>query len=230
MVVSSILASCGGDTQPPTVPPPAVAPPEVTPPPVSKGQRLPPIDEASKDPSLVKFRDELLQAVTRRDVTPVLAILDPSIRNSFGGDGGIQEFKTMWKPESADSELWDVLRFILMHGGAFQGGTFVAPYVFSSFPKDLPDDDSFRYGAVVEDNVILHSKPDAKASGVATLSYHVVKQLDEDGLPSGWIKVATTDGTEGYIPESLYRNVVEYRAIFAKKNGAWRMTMLLAGD
>jgi hypothetical protein len=179
----------------------------------------------------VKFRDDLLLAVTRRDVAGVLTILDPAIRNGFGGDDGIQEFKEMWKPESADSELWDVLRFILTHGGAFSDGTFSAPYVFSSFPKDLPDyNDSYRYGAIVEDNAILHSKPDAKASGVATLSYHVVKQLDEDGLPSGWIKVATTDGAEGYIPASLYRNVVEYRAIFAKKKGAWRMVMLLAGD
>jgi hypothetical protein len=138
----------------------------------------------------------------------------------------------MWKPETPDSDLWEVLRFLLTHGGAFsKDGTFVAPYIFSSFPERPPDDDeSYRYGAVIEDNVILRSKPDAKASGVATLSYHVVKQLDEDGLPMGWMKVANTDGTAGYIPDSLYRNVIDYRTIFEKKNGAWRMTMLLAGD
>jgi hypothetical protein len=44
------------------------------------------------------------------------------------------------------------------------------------------------------------------------------------------MKVANTDGTAGYIPDSLYRNVIDYRTIFEKKNGAWRMTMLLAGD
>ena len=219
IVLIAFLASCSR--------PAAV---ETPPPPVAGGQRLPPIDEASKDPSFLKFRDGLLQAVNRHDASHVLSILDPAIRNSFGGDGGIAEFKEMWKPENADSELWDVLRFILTHGGAFSDGTFVAPYIFSSFPERPDDDESFRYGAVVEDNVILRSKPDANALAAATLSYHVVKQLDEDGLPEGWIKVATTDGTTGYLPAKLYRNIVDYRAIFAKKNGGWRMQMLLAGD
>ena len=168
--------------------------------------------------------------MNRRDVPHVLGILDRSIKNNFGGDGGIEEFKEVWKLQSSDSELWEVLRFILTHGGAFsKDGTFVAPYFFSSFPE-LPDDEMYRYGAVIEDNVILRSRPDMNASGVATLSLHVVKQLDEDNLPEGWIKVATTEGATGYIPRPLYRNIVEYRAIFEKKNGAWRMMMLLAGD
>jgi hypothetical protein len=178
----------------------------------------------------VKFRNELLQAVDRHDSAWVLRILDPHIKNSFGGDGGIEEFKEMWKPERADSELWKELKAVLTHGGAFSEETFVAPYVFSSFPSDLPPDDSFRYGAILEDNVPLRAKPDAGAPAIATLSYHIVRQLDEDRLPPDWMKAVTTDGAEGYIPASTYRNVIEYRAIFAKKNGTWRMVTFVAGD
>jgi hypothetical protein len=106
----------------------------------------------------------------------------------------------------------------------------VAPYTFSSFPDVGDEDDHFRYGAVVEDDVLLFARPSATASAVAKLSFHVVKQLDEDALPEGWIKVATTDHVEGYIPASLYRNIAEYRAFFTKKSGEWRMSMLAAGD
>ena len=220
IVCTLFLVSC---SQPDTKPAPPLA--------VAGGRRLPPIDEASNDPSFLKFRTDLLSAVDRRDTAYVLGILDPAIKNNFGGDGGIKEFQEMWKPDQADSELWKVLQFILTHGGAFQGENFVAPYVFSSLPDVADEDDHFRYGAVVEDDVLLFAKPSATASAVAKLSYHVVKQLDEDGLPEGWIKVATSDRVEGYIPAELYRNIVEYRAYFMKnKSGEWRMTTLVAGD
>ena len=176
----------------------------------------------------------MLEAIDRRDVAYVLRILDPAIKNSFGGDGGIEEFKQAWKPESPDSELWTELRFVLAHGGAFQEGNFVAPYFFSSFPDlhDVPgyDEDSFRYGAVIGENVVLRTKPLVTAPGVALLSHHLVKQLDDDSVPSGWMKAATTDGTEGYLESSMWRNVVDYRAAFTKASGMWRMNMFLAGD
>ena len=99
--------SCQRDPQPtPSTPPP---------PALAKGLQLLPIDEASKDSSFLKFREELLQAVERRDATYVLGILDPHIKNNFGGDGGIDEFRETWKPEQADSELWKELRFVLTH-------------------------------------------------------------------------------------------------------------------
>jgi hypothetical protein len=226
--VALFLASCQGEH--PTKPTPQSGPP-----PASNGRRLAPIDEASKDPSFLKFRDELLMAVDRKGAKHLLSILDPGIKNSFGGDGGIDEFKAMWKPERADSEVWMELRFILTHGGAFnQTDDFVAPYVFSSFPdlRDVPnyDEESYSYGAVIEDNVILRSKPETNASAVARLSYHVVKSVDESGLPPDWIKVATTDGMTGYISRSLWRSVIDYRAFFTKQSGTWRLNMLAAGD
>jgi hypothetical protein len=194
------------------------------------GKRLLPVDEGSKDASFLKFRSDLIKAVDRRDAEYVLHTLDPAIKNSFGGNDGVAEFKEMWHPERADSELWEVLGFILRHGGAFQGESFVAPYFFSSFPEVDDEDDHFSYGAVVEEDVLLFAKPEATASAVAKLSYHIVKQLDEDGLPEGWIKVETTDHIKGYLPAALYRNIVEYRAFFMKKDGEWRMNTLLAGD
>jgi hypothetical protein len=221
-----LLGACGGKTPEPPEPTQQLS--------IAGGRTLSPIDEASKDPSFVEFRRALLEAVDRRDIAHVVGVLDPAIKNSFGGDGGIDEFKQTWKPESPGSELWKELGFVLRHGGAFQDGNFVAPYFFSSFPDlhDLPgyDEDSFRYGAVIQEKVVLRTKPAESAPGVALLSFHVVKQLDDDSVPSGWMKAATTDGTEGYIQTAMWRNVVDYRAAFTKASGMWRMNMLLAGD
>lgn len=209
------------------------APPPASPDlPLAGGRRLDPIDEAALDPSFLKFREDLLRAVDRRDAPYVISVLDPSIKNSFGGNDGIADFREMWKPEKADSELWDVLRGVLTHGGTFRDDTFTAPYVFSSLPSDLTDNDleGYRLGAVVEDNVPLRSKPDTNAPAAVKLSYHLVKTVDEQGLPPQWIKVETMDGTAGYIPAMTFRNVIDYRASFTRQGVSWRMVMLLAGD
>ena len=200
--------------------------------PVAEGRRLDPVDEAPLDPSFLKFLEDLLRAVDRHDAPYVLSVLDPSMKNSFGGNDGIAEFREMWKPERADSELWGVLRAVLIHGGTFRDDFFTAPYIFSSFPSDISGDDleGYRLGAILEDNVPLRSKPDEKAPAVVRLSYHIAKTIEDPGLPPQWLKVATTNGTSGYIPAATFRNVIDYRASFKKQTGTWRMVMLLAGD
>ncbi len=194
------------------------------------GRRLEPVDEASKDASFLKFRERLLAAIDRRDAKYVIGIVDPNIRNSFGGNDGVAEFRKAWKPERADSELWTELRDVLTHGGAFQAGQFWAPYVFSRFPEDL---DGFEYVAVMGDDVALRSQPDLSAPAITTLSYHLVK-VDYTGIEdpenAPWFKVSTTDGKEGYLPAGSFRSPVDYRAGFAKRRGVWRMTAFIAGD
>src|SRR5688572_5205847 len=72
---------------------------------------LRPVDEAFRDDSLFAMRAQLVSAVVRRDVPALLALVDPGIRSSFGGDGTIADFKAMWHvtDRKADSELWRVL-------------------------------------------------------------------------------------------------------------------------
>lgn len=53
--------------------------------------KLYPSDEAPRDPSLFVARAKLLQAIAERDTTALLATVSPSIKNSFGGDDGIDE-------------------------------------------------------------------------------------------------------------------------------------------
>jgi hypothetical protein len=201
-------------------------------------RRLLPVDEASKDPSFLRFRTGLSRAVERRDAAFVIRALDPNITNSWGGDGGIAEFKNTWKPERPDSELWPTLGRVLGMGGSFAPDdpkAFWAPYVFSKFPEDL---DAFDYAAVVSRSVTLRSNPSPGAAPVATLSYHLVKVHNDDpafwhserGEPE-WYKVSTLGGLNGFLPSASVRFAIDYRAGFKKgAKGTWRMDHLVAGD
>lgn len=65
----------------------AAAPPSLT-----------PMDEGPSNPAFFSFRAQLLHAVVARDVEALLAVVDPHIKNSFGGNDGMDEFFSRWPP------------------------------------------------------------------------------------------------------------------------------------
>src|SRR5687768_17160229 len=100
-----------------------------------------PVDEAATDASFVAFRGKLIAAAKRRDAKYILSILDKDIKNGFGGNDGIAEFKKQWKIESPASKFWDEFMPVIANGGKFDEGgevsttaLFTAPYTFNGFP------------------------------------------------------------------------------------------------
>ena len=204
----------------------------------AQSRKLYPADKAAEDATFAKFRRELRAAVKRRDKEFIIGILDPRIQNSFGGDGGIEEFKKMWKLAEPNSELWNELETVLSMGGSFTvvdgKRNFVAPYVTSLWPEDM---DVFEYVAAIGQNVRVRSLPGLKAPVIATLSYDIVKlapqTLEElerrtDGYT--WRKVVAPNGKTGYVAENYVRGSADYRAYFERKNGRWVMTAFISGD
>jgi hypothetical protein len=208
--------------------------------------KLPPVDEADRDPSFVAFRAKLLEAIEKKDAAFVLSILDRSIINSFGGNGGIEEFKEQWKLDQPDSELWAELKTILSLGGSFvrdSGETiqFCAPYVFSTWDRvegKVPElNDAPTYGAIIGDNIALRREPRDDSDAIATLAYDVVTVLYEKSIAEKdkegqftWLNVATMDGKQGFVKQNEFRGPLEYRACFTKTGNGWKMTVLVAGD
>ncbi len=194
-----------------------------------------PIDEADKDPSFRAFREKLIAAVNKRDQAYILTILDTEITNSFGGKGGIDEFKEVWQIDKPDSKFWPEMAAILKLGGKFEEDTFCAPYVFGAFPDEL---DSNEYSAIISDNVSMREKPAANAKVIAKLSYDIVKfdyeksikKTSDNDAPVAWAWIETADGKAGYVPGESIRSALDYRACFVKKNGKWVMDSLLSGD
>jgi len=198
--------------------------------------KLCPVDGADKDQSFRLFRDKLLNAVQNRDQAFLLSIIAPDIINSFGGNDGKENFVKIWKPNKPDSKIWSTLDAILTLGGNFSPDRqeFWAPYVFAAFPDDK---DAFSYLAIVGQNVNVRARPSLDAQVITTLSYDLVKKLDnlpvaEETLagPGHWLKIATPQGKPGYVAAKYARSPLDYRAGFKKKNGRWLMVALVAGD
>jgi len=195
--------------------------------------KLYPSDEAPRDPGLFLARARLLQAVAERDTTALLAMVSPNIKNSFGGDGGIDEFRAQWRLESLDSPLWVTLGSVLaLGGGFFSENTYVAPYVFTKFPKGL---DGFEYLAVVGRGVRAREEPDLASPVVATLSFDVIardrsRPEAKDAMGRTWTPVRLRGTSRGYVASEYLRSPIAYRAGLVRELGQWRLAFFAAGD
>jgi hypothetical protein len=195
--------------------------------PAAAQTKLLPVDEAPRDPTLVRFRTRLMDAVRRKDARFVYGILARDVTNTFGGGGGVDEFKETWDAEHPASKLWNTLDEVLKLGGAFDGdSSFVAPYVFSRWPSGL---DGFEHGAIVGSNVRVRGRPFLGAPIIAALSYDVVPMANERGS-NGWEAIRLADGRTGYIATRYVRRPIDYRAIFVRRGGRWMLKALVAGD
>lgn len=249
MVAALLVLACRENPAPeartttlaaPPEPSPATAAPtaETTPPPDStppgvRGPKLMPVDEASRDPELVAFRDNLLAAARAGNVEAIVAAADPSIRTTFGAGGGAADFRRMLREPGMLRELEQVLTL----GGSFRGEgenvSFWAPYVYSAWPDAH---DPWESLAVVSENVPLLPAPDAAALPIALLSYDIVERISPPqplavgATPPAFIEIMTADERRGWVAAKSVRSHVAYRAGFVKTDGKWRMNAFVAGD
>lgn len=178
-------------------------------------RRLPPADEAGRDPSLVAYLAKFKDAVEKMDRGALVPLIDPGVKLGFGGEDGIANFQ----PD------WPLLQRLLRLGGAWKAGSYSMPYVFAKFPDDL---DPFDYAAVTGSGVWLRERPSADARGLRQLAYDIVKV---EGQGEQWWKVQTLDGERGYVSALYVASPIGYRAIFKKdRRGEWKLSALLAGD
>lgn len=221
LLVASASCSRSQETQAPVVT--ATNEPATSQPPAAAGPKLMPVDEATREPSLVKFRDDLLAAVRRHDVNAVMNAADPKIRTSFGAGGGAAEFRRQL--EQPGSRAWSELERILALGGTFQKGgdvqRFWAPYVYSAWPESGPD--AFVALAVTDKDVPMHATNDPSSPAIATLSYDIV-------TPAGKDKFKTADGRVGWVDPKFLRSPIGYRAGLVRKGDTWKMEALVSGD
>lgn len=196
--------------------------------------KLLPVDEAVRDPELFAFRARLQAAIARRDTEALLAAVDPKIKNTFGGDDGIEAFQRLWKLNERDSRLWEELGLVLALGGSFQNeDNFVAPYTFSRWPDSF---DSFEHVAVLGRNVRVRAEPRSESAVLTSLSFDIVplwgtgreKMTPEQSR--SWTAVKLRDGRTGYISSRFVRSPVAHRVFFTRTGGGWRLTFFVAGD
>ena len=90
--------------------------------------------------------------------------------------------------------------------------------------------DGFEHVAVIGDRVRVRRSASTDAEEIAFVSFAVLRRGRDDQAPEAWTPVIAPDGRAGYISSQYVRSPIDYRAFFTKKDGRWRMVMLLAGD
>jgi len=208
---------------------------------VQEAGKLYPVDQAPRDTAFFVLREQLREAVRKRDIFPIMEALHPEIKVSFGSEHGPEGFIEIWglqsEEQTAQSGLWKVLGRVLDGGGVFQNGgkTFIAPYVFATWPDS---EDAFDRVAITGAGVRVRSQPNLQSRIITSLSYNIVEfvqrtdqELTIDGETHNWMKIKTPDGQEGFAWGKYVTSPIGFRAGFERQSdGQWLMTFFLAGD
>jgi len=195
---------------------------------------LPFTDEAAQDATFLAYRDRLTAAVAARDAGAVADMADSEILMSFGGDGGRDTFRSWltdgpWGGAEPAEDFWRELETVLALGGRFDGPEmFSAPYYWSA---ELPESlDPYATHIVMADGTPVLSAPAADAKVLARLPVGAVVETVADDWDQPFHRIRRADGGEGYMAAADLRSLIDYRAIFERGKGGWRMTIFVAGD
>jgi hypothetical protein len=199
-----------------------------------------PVDEADRDLSFVKFRQNLLQIIRNRDPETFVKYVSRNVYAGSKDKRGMRNFVDVWQPQDSESDLWPTLEVILKMGGGFvrseKGVQFCAPYVFTNFPDNL---DIYGHGVIIAENVPLKSAPLSAAQNVSLLSYDLLKVEDwrsveeksEKQRVTNWIKVSTLSGYSGYVDKKMVRSPTDYSACFLfKPKTGWKIISLISNE
>lgn len=190
-------------------------------------ETLPPRDECAGLPGFSTFRDQLRDAVRRRDSDALIALTDEDIASSFGGDNGREEFIETWQLSSgADSPFWSEIEAVLSLGCSNNGEYAASPYLFGRFPDDR---DGFSSLVATGTRIALRAGPTTSSPVLARLDWDLLTRQGDE-TESEWVPVRTDSGAEGYVHSSFVRSPIDYRAIFERTGTGWRMTAFIAGD
>lgn len=212
--------------------------------------KFPPINDISKDKSLVTFVNQLKVAVKKQDMAFLLTSLDEKVMSDLGSEGGIDEFKEAWGLNKGDTSIWHHLSRVLELGGAFDQDaikhgeeryTVVFPYVHLI---ELPDpDDYIHIGVITGKKVNLREKPDLNAKVLTQLTYDVVRFVEENqdlqksaGTNAWndpeWYQIETLDRkTSGWVNWKYVYSPISFRLyLFKNKQGKWKISTFVAGD
>ena len=202
--------------------------------------KLYPVDEAPGDTSFFVYREQLLQAVERRDVFALLDAVAEDIQTDAARDNGAAGLVELYQLDTPNPDtlaIWAILEQVLREGGTFgpDGNTFTAPYYFAAWPSQIPP---ASHVAITGRGVRIRSAPSLNGEIVKTVSYPIAKLIgygEEKAEIGGewhpWVQIELEGGIEGFVYGKFVGAPAGYHLRFAEKQpGQWVMTHLLNGD
>ncbi len=174
----------------------------------------------------------LTKAAEAKDFAPFEAALTPEATASFGGDVGPEGIKRVHGVDQPDTKFWDEWLKAAKLGGTFvQAEIYVLPYTAGELPESA---DPFLSVIAIGDKTLLYKEPKEGAAVVADVTHQLLEQLDIEPAElektgPDYIRVKA-DAGEGYVKVAEVRSPLDYRAVFEKIDGVWKLTAFVAGD
>ena len=191
---------------------------------------LPPIEQCRGDAEFSRIRQQVQKAVDKRDLQGLISLMSEDVRVTFGGQSGPERFSDFWTASDQDRDLlWAKLASALRLGCAQAVDGEGKPY--RAIPAMFVTGDGldgFSTWASLP-GAVLRAKPDEKAAARMRLpSWTVLSEVEHDG--GSWIEVRTPKGRSGYVSTEEVRSLLDYRLVFGRRDGQWRITAFIAGD
>jgi hypothetical protein len=184
-----------------------------------------PRDDCAKLPGATEFRRALAKAVLARDVEAVATLADPAVRLGFAGDDGREQLRTKL---AENGELFGELEALLRLGCASDAtGGITMPWYFA---QDYGDLDSYSAMIVTGSDVPLHAAANAGSAVKQRLAWDLVT-LDDGWMPEKpFQKTTTLAGAKGFVATEKLRSMLDYRLLATRRDGAWQISAIVAGD
>lgn len=192
--------------------------------------RLPPVEQCSDDRGFTQVRQKLEKSVAARDLDGLISLMSADVRVTFGGRYGREGFLQHWTSVPKErGRLWRELDRALRLGCAEavsgEGTTYRAIPAMFITGDDL---DGFSTWVALPGSV-LRARPAPGAKAIMRLPpWTVLDDVEHDG--GSWIQARTPKGRRGYVRTSEARSLLDYRIIFGRRDGEWRITAFVAGD
>ena len=159
-----------------------------------------------------------------------MSLMSADVRVTFGGRNGREGFRQHWtSPPGERDRLWRELDRALRLGCAEAvSGDGTAYRSIPAMFVTGDDLDGFSTWVALPGAVLrTRPKPNAKAM-VRLPPWTVLDEVEHDG--GSWIQARTPKGRRGYVRTSEARSLLDYRIIFGRRDGEWRITAFVAGD
>jgi len=192
--------------------------------------RLPPVDLCNGDAEFDRLRGQLERSIATQDFDELISLMSDDVRFSFGGGVGRESFRQRWVSAQQDrallwKELGEAARLGCAKAVDGQGREYRAMPAMFVTGDGL---DGFSTW-VARPGAALRSSPRSTAAVRMRLpAWTVLEEVEHDG--GSWIAARTPKGRRGYVSTADARSIIDYRIVFGRREGRWRITAFVAGD
>ena len=194
-------------------------------------RRLPPPTDRPADPGLSTLLERMHSIVASKDAVKLTALMQPDFKVEFDVGKGPQVFRRYWKPEKADSAVWEVLAKALAVQGVFGMPTlFCVPYLYMRFPIDL---DPLAHVVAIGSGAVLRDRPDADGKALGTREQAIMALAEPLTTPvmiPGRKFLTVNDESAGrcYVAGAEVYSPAGHRMFFERRGGKWQWLSLAA--